>query len=691
MNLFEPKYKKFTLTSISCLLTVVLSGCAAQKGIKHEKSALTGLDSKSQSANSNALVTEQEGELLANQPKRIAPLKSVNTISPQEQLKQQQYRFDRSAPVKIAVENMPLRDFVHYIFGDLLGVNYVVDEGAVDNTQNVSLKVEDPIPANNLFELVADVLKAKQVNIQLKQNVFYVFKGDNNQRQKDILLGLGSSVVDVPVGSEEVLQLVPLKYTSYGRIQRVMYNLVNAEVYAEADYAGVTIKGKRSQVIRALNLIQLLDQPSAKSQFIGLYPLVFLNPKDFETHVMQLLTQDGFDVQYGVTFTPIEHLNSVIVHASNQQILNRVEMWKSQLDKASETADKQYFIFYPKRANASALGESLNNILALQRGGSTGGTARTAMGNTGNNANNRNTGNRAAGNRGGTQLEGIAVDEQRNALVFYMQPKEYQALYPMLKQLDVLPKQVVIEATLLEVTLTDKLNYGVEWFIKNSTDSFGTKGGIGEVAGGLTYTLTKPSLDVLVNALASENQVNIVSNPKLMVTNGETATLSVGTDIPTISSTVENATEGNGQVLQSIQYRNTGMTLTVTPKANAQNFVELDISQVLSEAGENELSGIDSPIVLNREIQTKVLVSEGETLVLAGLISENRSGTDTKVPLLGDIPILGEAFKNTSKSTVKTELLLLITPIVVSNSENFRQIRRAISSKFEQIDLEEDF
>lgn len=667
------KNNKLTYTTLSCLMTLVLTGCASPNRLTYEKSALANFD-KSSNEQSSKVQAQTSDPKVTNSATFLAPMKSENPISPKEQLKQQQYQFSNVEPVKMAVENMPVRDFVHYVFNDLLAVNYVLDEAIIDNTQTVSLKIEEPIPSSELFELVADLLAQKQLSVQLKQKVFYVFKGSRQQKDKDILLGLGNNPNDVPLGSKDVLQLVPLKYSSYSKLERILVNLLDVRISAESDYAGITLKGSRSQVVRALNLIQLLDQPSAKSQYIGIYPLVFLTPNDFVTSVTDLLKQDGFDVINGVGFTPIEHLNSVIIHASEPHLLDRIEMWQRQIDKASDTTDKQYFIFYPKKANVATLGESLSNILALQKSG---GTKPVAA--------------KGKASKTSSPLDGIAIDEQRNAVVFYMQPKEYQAIYPLLTQLDVLPTQVIIEATLMEVTLTDKLSYGVEWFLKNSTDSFGTKDGLGKLPAGFNFTLTKPNLNLLMSALASTNQVNIVSNPKLMVSNGETATLNVGTEVPTITSTVGNATEGSGQVLQSIQYRSTGVTLSVKPTVNAQNFVELEVDQQLSEAGENALSGIDSPIVLKRDIQTKVLVEEGQTLILAGLISENASDKDSRVPILGDIPFVGELFKNSSETTVRTELLLMITPRIVNTAGEFKQLNKALGSKFQQIDFSAGF
>lgn len=665
---------------ISVIAAVVLSSCASGPKLKREKSALSELPSNEQQ--SDEVGRLKQDPLIDTKAKYLSPLTGNDVTGQQNANQGQDYKFESTAPIEIAAENMPLREFVHYVFGDLLKVNYVLDETLIKDNQTVSLKIEKPITSQQLFTLSNDLLGQNKLTVTIKDGVFYVVSSKNLQQDNSVLLGLGRELADVPTEGETVLQLVPLEYTNYPYISMVMNKLVQAEIYSDPRNGGVTIFGKRDQVVKAVNLINMLDQPALKSQYVAIYPLIFLTTNEFISLVTNLLRNDGFDTNTAVNFTAIEHLNSVIVHATDVKLLNRVESWQRQLDKASETTDKKYFVFYPKMANAKKLGENLQNILALQSGKS---ISLPASSNSGSRNNNSNS--QGGNNRGTTRLEGVAVDQDRNALVFYMEPKEYQAILPMLNQLDVLPKQVVIEATIMEVTLTDRLSYGVEWFIKNSTDKFGTKDGIGDLPAGLTFTLTKPKLDLLMSALASTNQVNIVSNPKLMVANGESASFTIGSEIPTLTSSVSNATEGNGQVLQSIQYRRTGVSLDITPTVNAQNYIELDITQNLSEAGENELTTINSPIVLNRDLQTKVLARDGQTIVLAGLISENKSTRDTKVPLLGDIPIIGEAFKNTSNTTVRTELLLLLTPKVISHDSQFEQVRQALSTKFNQIDL----
>lgn len=658
---------------LSVLTAVILSSCAAPTKLKREKSALASLPTNE--IESDNVKLRNDDELIDNKVLFLKPLAGNDVENNQKANQVQNYVFEQTAPIEIAAENMPLRDFVHYVFGDLLKVNYVLDETLVNDKQAVSLKIEKPISARQLFNLSVDLLAQNQLAVQVKDDVFYVVSSKNIAEDNSVLLGLGRNVSDVPLEGDMVLQLVPLEYTNYAYIAMIMNKLVQAEIFSEVRNGGLTIYGKRDQVIKAINLINMLDQPALKSQYVGIYPLVFLNTTEFITLARDLLSNDGFDVNTAVKFTAIEHLNAVVVHATDKKLLYRVEAWQQQLDRASETTEKKYYVFYPKMANAKKLGENLQNILALQN--SQGLSVPSSS----------STSKTSGKSKASTRLEGVAVDKDRNALVFYMEPKEYQSILPMLYQLDVLPKQVVIEATIMEVTLTDRLSYGIEWFLKNNTDKFGTKDGIGDLPAGLTFTLTKPKLEVLMSALASNNEVNIVSNPKLMVANGESASFTIGSEIPTISSTVANATEGNGQVLQSVQYRRTGVSLDITPTVNAQNYIELEITQSLSEAGENALTGIDSPIILNRDVNTKVLARDGQTIVLAGLISENESNRDTKVPLLGDIPILGEAFKNTAKSTVRTELLLLLTPKVINHANQFEEVKRALSTKFNQIDL----
>ncbi|MFH1295684.1 MAG: type II secretion system protein GspD, partial [Bacteroidota bacterium] len=289
------------------------------------------------------------------------------------------------------------------------------------------------------------------------------------------------------------------------------------------------------------------------------------------------------------------------------------------------------------------------------------------------------------------------VDGNRNALIIYATPKKYNSLESLLKKLDVMPVQVLIEASVAEVTLTDTLQYGLEWFLKNNdkkqTSIFQTLGGLGLGSGGLDASLITDSekFQMLINALAQEDMVKILSSPRVTVRDGKSASIIVGTEVPVTTSeatTSEVTEEGSSGIIRSVQYRSTGVSLQVTPSVHAKGVVTLEITQEVSEAQSNTTSDISSPMILNRTITTEVVAGDGQTVLLGGLIKENKSETVTRIPLLGSIPILGHLFKTTSKGSDRTELVIMITPHIIRNTQQIDEMRAAIFESFEHIEID---
>jgi general secretion pathway protein D len=263
-------------------------------------------------------------------------------------------------------------------------------------------------------------------------------------------------------------------------------------------------------------------------------------------------------------------------------------------------------------------------------------------------------------------------------------PDRYKNILSLLKAIDTPVKQVLIEATIVELTLTDELKYGVEWFIKNSQSggqyTLGTLGNLGLSALGLSYTFVSDigNFQALVTAMANSNRANILSTPRLMVLDNKEATIQVGSDVPTVTGEVTAAdltkttTSTSTSILRNITYRSTGVLLKVKPTINTEGLLTLEISQEVSLPGADGAGG--SPIFLTRKITTSVVVAHGHTLALGGLMSTNDSTAETKVPILGDIPLIGNLFKYTAKSKQKTELLILVTPTILISTDDAAKV-----------------
>lgn len=670
---------------------ILLSSCANMNKKTSYDSPLQE-DSRARVSNSNG--TQGVVESAPKSPDNMTKLDGIEFKITQDSIGSREVpELSNQKELKIAVEKMPLPDFIHYTFGKLLGLNYVMNESLLADKSEVSLKIEDVISKQRLYNLVSTLLSDKKLTIDFDGDVLFIKEKSSNSQDELVAFGYGNNVEDVPTIGDKIVQMVPLEFAEQGRIARVLRQLIKVQFLYDPDSNSLVFTGPYSQVRRAVAITRSLDIPSAKTQHISIFNLTFISPDEFISIVSELLLKDGMKVSTSndgaISFTKLPHINSIVVHAVNEQVLERLEMWRKQLDVAGDTDESKFFVYHSKFADVEDLGDSLAQILALRNQNAAFATAnRRASSNSGasgsSRANAAGAGGSASSSGQGISSSNVAVDNKRNTLTFYMTPAEYQNLLPIIEQLDVQAKQVVIEVTLMEVTLTGRLAYGIEWFITNSTDKFGTLDGLGGVGSGLTYTLDKPGLDILFNLRESENLVNIISNPKLMVTDGESALINIGTDIPVLSGVVESE---SGSITQNVAIRSTGVTLNIGVQVASGNQVNLDVDQQLSEAGENELTSVDSPVVLKRQLQTKVTANSGQTIMLAGLISENDSGIETQVPVLGDIPILGKLFETNTKTKVRTELVILITPRVVESESDLESITEALSSVYQKLEF----
>ena len=272
----------------------------------------------------------------------------------------------------------------------------------------------------------------------------------------------------------------------------------------------------------------------------------------------------------------------------------------------------------------------------------------------------------------------IIPDDINNALVIKATPRVYQMIETAMRKLDVVPLQVLIEATIAEVSLTDELRYGVQWFFKQGSGSatFSTlaSGAVSSTFPGFSYAFTKSDIRVVLDALESVTDVRVISSPQVMVLDNRTAELQVGDEVPIATQSSVSVTDPNAPVINTIQFRNTGVVLRVTPRVNASGLVTLDIDQEESSAVTTTSSGIDSPTIQQRRITSSVVVRSEETVALGGLIRDTETGRVTGIPLLSHIPIFGNLFKSTADTGRRTELIVLITPRVVRNQEEARAV-----------------
>ena len=282
----------------------------------------------------------------------------------------------------------------------------------------------------------------------------------------------------------------------------------------------------------------------------------------------------------------------------------------------------------------------------------------------------------------------IIADQEKNAVVVLATPTDYKMVEQAIQRLDVAPLQVVIEATIAEVTLTDNLRYGLEWFFKGGSSTItlsdAATGAVAPTAG-FSYLLSASKAQVVINALSAVTAVNIVASPQLLVLDNQTARLQVGDQVPIATQSAVQTITTTAPIVNSIEYRDTGVILEVKPRVNNGGTVFLDVSQEVSSVSTTASSSIDSPTIAQRRLRSTVAVADGETVALGGLIRTDRTRSKSGVPVLKDIPYFGALFSTTSVNTDRTELLVMLTPHVIHNAEDMQAAGDEVKQKMQRL------
>jgi general secretion pathway protein D len=296
----------------------------------------------------------------------------------------------------------------------------------------------------------------------------------------------------------------------------------------------------------------------------------------------------------------------------------------------------------------------------------------------------------------------VLADADTNALIVVAPPREYPAILETIKKLDIPKKQVLIETLVAEVTLTDDTRFGLEWAIREKGrvanrpfDIVGQAAGVINNLPGLPFPLglvappaglaavvaSRDRFMAVIQALATESRINVLSSPSILTTDNKQAFINIGDSIPILTTQITPITGVTQNITETVQYQDTGIILTVTPHITEQRQVVIDLRQEVSNAAINTFGGTTSPIIQKRTAETSVIVEDGETVLIGGLMTEEVTKSRSGVPVLSKIPILGYLFGRTSDRVVKKELIILITPRVVGNPDDARSVTEQFQNR----------
>jgi general secretion pathway protein D len=622
--------------------------------------------------------------------------------------------------VTLNFEATPLQEVVHMVLGDLLGENFVIGPGVAGA---VTFATAKPIKRNQILPILEMLLRWNGATLVYTDERYHILRYDN-AIPGNLAPRMGST--ESMLGFE--VRVVPLEYIAATEMQKLLepYARQGAILSADNTRSLIFLSGTRTEMQNYLQTIDTFDVNWLDGMSVGLFPLQRVEVATVVPELEALFEQGGESPLAGMfRILPLERLNSVMVITPQPKYLDVAREWVERLDRSGSEAGSRLYVYQVLNLEAAELAGYLTSVFGGTATGSSrrGSSGSVAPGLNPVGLNSFNDQSRAQASTSappqqrpaGGSREGVGVAEggeiritaveQSNSLLIQASASQYEAMLAAIKRLDVEPLQVQVEVQILEVLLNDQLEFGVNYFLSNESPlandfisgALSGSGFVSSNADNYAQFGTDPNfftsfarnpgsgnfLAVTINALDSVSDVRVLSTPSLVVRNNEEANINVGESLAVQTTNFNPSGSATGSI-QSNQYIRTGVQLSVTPRVNPGGLVYLDVDQVVSSP--SGTSGASSnPNINERSLTTKIAVQSGNTVLLGGLIRNIDTRSNTGLPGVSRIPIIGGLFGKKSRSNQRTELLMLISPTVVQSVATLNAVTEEYQRKFKVI------
>ena len=625
---------------------------------------------------------------------------------------------DANGDVTLNYVDADLREVVRAVLGSILRLNYTLDP-QVRGT--ATLQTSRPLPRAALLPLLTGLLTQNGATLLVRDGVHAVVPAAS-------ALSLGAAARGGHEGSST--EVIVLRHASASDLAALLTPYVEpgGAVSADSRRNTLTLSGT-PQGRRALGeLIRLFDADHLAGLSFALYPVDNGSASQTAADLNRLLASEG-KAMSGVRAVAVDQAGAVLAMARDPRTLERVGRLVRMVDRGvaeNARAPHVYFLQNGQAADLApllqrAFGAPQDNVRsggglapglnAASLGSPSGGSGYSGAGG-GHHGSSDNSSGGGGGKAGGAidpavtdalpdlfpMDEGsggggrrdpglrIVAHPRNNALIVVATPAEYRRIEAAIRKLDVMPMQVVVEATIAEVTLNDTLRFGTQAFFKIGSSGLllsdnNQTGPLSPSLPGFAYSFSGAQVQAALSALQSITDVKVVSSPKLVVLDNESARLQVGSQVPVTTQTARSIVTASAPVVSSVEYRETGVILTVAPRINTGGLVTLSIDQEVSDVVRTTSSGIDSPTIQQRRISSRVAVQDGETVVLGGLIRDSDTAGNQGLPVLGELPVVGFLFGTRSSVKARTELLVLLTPRIVRSPRDARALTEELRGK----------
>jgi general secretion pathway protein D len=629
-----------------------------------------------------------------------------------------------------------IREIARVVLGETLKLNYTIDP-SVQGT--ASLEIGKPVPRAALLSTLETLLNQNGATLVQSDGIYRVMPAGG---------GTALATVAAPGAVGSGTQIVPLRFASAKELVTVLEPYIAEGGKITADPSRNTLIVSAPAPVRRtlIEMIRAFDIDMLAGQSYALFPVRNGTPDKLAGELEKAFHADGEGPLAGVVrILPMERVNAVLVVSSQPRYIDAAKRLVGLAGRAEDMTARAWHVYYVQNGQSADLENVLQRAFtpghvapqSAQPGATAPGAQQVSLGGApgtgGGGASSLATAGRGTGGLGsataaanppiggptasgsadtgpaeevkpGEEAENrirVIANRRNNALLVYATPNEYAVIEGMLRKIDIIPLQVLIEATIAEVTLNDQLNYGTQFFLGNkvagtlsagaaatpasTTAATAATTGVAAAASNVAAAVSGNPAPFLsnfpgfvlnygvraaINALAAVTQVKVLSAPQVMVMDNEPARLQVGNQVPVLTGSAVSTLTTGAPIVNSIEYHDTGVIMLVTPRVNSGGLVTLDISQEVSDVASTTTSTIDSPTFSQRLIRTRVAVQDGQTVGMAGLIRDNDQQGNAGIPYLKDIPLLGSLVSSQTNMRQRTELLVLITPRVVHDQRD---------------------
>ena len=623
-----------------------------------------------------------------------------------------------------------LSDLTKVILQDTLSIPYVYDPRVQGR---VTVSTGGPVSRTELLSVLETVLAMNRAALMVDGNLYRIVP--DVEGRPDIATSFNYARERQEIGPGYGVSIVPLKYIAADTMRRMLGSLGARSNGVRAGVMNnlLVIRGTGRERQSLLEIAMMFDVDWMRGQSAGLFTLANATPDEIIKSLEEVFQSDAQGKGL-VRFQPITRINAILVLTQKSELLDKAEEWITRLDRASTEGD-DYYVYRIEHGKAKDLAQVLNASFGAGGGAldtrkpeeaevgpnhtasrtesrmgdsglsTTMGSDQSASGEESSHSQSSSPSSSstasaelsAVGNFGPSSGNGgpgevrIIANESNNTLLIKAPAREYRKILGILRRIDRPALQVLINATLAEVTLNDNLKYGVQFYLQQHG---GRAGGIGFTNGsqieisppvpGLNFivgSVTDPK--VIIDALATETAVRVVSSPSVVVEHNQSAMLQVGDEVPITTRQASSVVNPDAPLVNEIQFKNTGVILKVTPRISSNGLVSMEIEQELSAVANSIATGGDSttltPTISQRRISSTIAVQSGQMVVLGGLISERLDDRKTRIPVLEKIPYLGDVLGGTTDGTKgRAELVVFLRPTVIRNPEEAGQIAEAV-------------